>query len=224
LITKAMQSSPELAELDAQIDSSRDREKVAGETDRQRLDLEGWLQTEGLGNREVPPALEQFGKFGAFSAHVGLVYELPLTGSRYASQQAAAHAGTEVIESRREALRQQIEADVTVLLDRLDVAGQRVALARRTAEVAEAEQKAANDRLELGDAIAIEVQRAEDALRQAKLRTARARVDWVQAKMALDHLTGELLRSYADQIPIAKPRDAGALAPRRRVALRHGPY
>ena len=110
------------------------------------------------------------------------------------------------------------------MLDRLDVAGERVALARRTADVAEAEQKAAKERLDLGDAIAIEVQRAEDALRQAQLRTTRARVDWVQAKLALEHLTGELLRRYADQVAIAKPRDSGALLPRRRVALRGGPF
>jgi outer membrane protein TolC len=197
LIDQAVAASPELAELDAQVAAARDRERVAGEPDRQRLDLEGWLQTQGLGNESVPPALEQFGTFGVFSAHVGLVYELPLTGSRYDSQKEAAHLATEAAEQQREVTRQRIESEIRQLHQQARAAERRVALARRTLQAAEAQLVGARDKYELGNGLSVDIERAEDALRQARLREVRARVDDVVARLSLDHLTGRLLSRYA---------------------------
>ncbi|MCA9617725.1 MAG: TolC family protein [Myxococcales bacterium] len=198
LVDAAMATSPELAERDAAIAASQDRERSAGEPDRQRLDLEGWVQTEGLGNQQVPPAFEQFGTFGAFSAHLGLVYELPLTGSRYDSQKAAARHATESLEAQREATALRIESDIHRLHQQATVASRRVELAERTTEAAEAQLAAARDRMDLGGGLAIDVERAEDALRRARLRAVRARVDGHAAKLALDHATGQLLLRYAE--------------------------
>ena len=200
MIEAAVAASPELEELDAQIEQTRNRERVAGEADRQRLDLEGWLQTQGLGNQAVPPALEQFGTFGVFSAHIGLVYELPLTGSRVDSQKAAARYATDAVELQREATRQRIESQIRTLHQRAKTALRRVELARRTLEAAEARLVGAKDRYELGNGLAVDIERAEDARRRAALREARAEVDAVVARLALDHLTGKLLQRYAGEV------------------------
>jgi hypothetical protein len=49
-------------------------------------------------------------------------------------------------------------------------------------------------------AIAVEVQQAQDELRQAQLRTVRARVDVVESEIQRDHATGRLLARIADQL------------------------
>lgn len=214
LVKAALAASPQLRELEAQIALERDRARIAGEQDRQRLDLEGWLQTQGLGNGQVPPALEQAGTFEAFSAHIGLVYELPLTGSRYDSQQAASHAAIEAAEARRDAIVLTIEQEVDLQRERAVTAVGRVALAERTVEAAARQLTAARDRYAEGDGLPLEIERAEDALRRAKQRALRARVDATQADTALQHLTGELLRRYRGLVEGARPRGRAGWAGR----------
>jgi hypothetical protein len=51
-------------------------------------------------------------------------------------------------------------------------------------------------RFELGGSLPIQVQQAEDDLRRAKLRVARARVDLVQEQTIVLHLAGRLLGEY----------------------------
>lgn len=213
MIDAAVAASPELAELDAQVEQTRNQERAAGETDRQRLDLEGWLQTQGLGNQAVPPALEQFGTFGVFSAHIGLVYELPLTGSRVDSQKAAARHATDAVELQREAARQRIESQIRTLHQRAKTALKRVELARRTLKAAEARLAGARDRYELGNGLAVDIERAEDARRRAALREARAEVDAVVARLSLDHLTGQLLQRYAGDVAQLHAGSAGHVPP-----------
>ncbi|MEM1031586.1 MAG: TolC family protein, partial [Myxococcota bacterium] len=109
LLTRALAQAPELAQLDAEVAAARDRERTAGEADRQRLDLTGALETRGLGNRDAGAAVRQFGRLGAFSAQLGLVYELPLTGSRVDSLRAAARAAHAAAAARRDEAALRIE-------------------------------------------------------------------------------------------------------------------
>lgn len=202
LVKQALENSPQLEELEAQIKAARDRERVAGEADRHRLDLTGWVQTRGLGNQDAGAAVRQFGRFGALSAQLGLVYELPLTGSRVDSQRAAARAASAAAEARKEQVELSIETTVDTNLAQAEAAAGRIDLADKTTEAAERQLQAAKDRYDIGDGLAIDVQRAEDTLRRARLRALRARVDWVQSRVVLDHLTGELLVRYADLVEI----------------------
>ena len=172
VVQSALDSSPELREVETTIARAREAERIAGEPDRHRLDLEGWVQTEGLGNRRVPPAFEQFGTFGAVSAHLGLVWEFPLTGSRQSSQQARAKVDTQAAIERREALRNTIRTNATLLIDRVRASTERATLASRTKSIAEKQVAAAKDRVEEGDGLVIEIQRAEDSVRRAQLREA----------------------------------------------------
>lgn len=209
LISQALQTAPDLAEIDAQIAQAEESQKTAGESDRHRLDLTGWMQLEGLGNKAVPPALEQFALLGAFSAQIGLVYQFPLTGSRYSLQKAAARKAYDAAVARRDALEQRIENELITLVNRANAAARRVQLANRTVDTATKQRAAAKARFELGDGLAIEIQRAEDALQRASLRAARARVDWVLAQTAIDHLTGGLLVRYDGVIPDDAPQVHG---------------
>lgn len=225
LVKRALDNSPQLEELEAQIDAAQDREKVAGEADRHRLDLTGWVQTRGLGNQDVGAAVRQFGRFGALSAQLGLVYELPLTGSRVASQRAAARAASAAAEARKEQVELTIETNVDVNRAQAEAAARRIELADMTTKAAERQVQAAKDRYAIGDGLAIDVQRAEDALRRARLRALRARVDWVQNRIALDHLTGELLVRYADLVELDELKGPGDEA-RLRMGLERpsGPF
>ena len=206
LVAEAMNAAPELAEIDAEIAQADETKRVAGESERHRLDLTGWAQIEGLGNMEVPPGLEQFATLGAFSAQIGLVYQFPVTGSRYKKQQHAARKAYDAATVRREALEQQIENDLMVLINQANAAARRLQLANRTLATATQQRTAAKQRFELGDGVAIEIQRAEDAMRRAELRAARARVDWALAKAAIDHATGRILNRYSRLIPGAARR------------------
>jgi outer membrane protein TolC len=218
-VARALANSPELREGEARIAAAREGERTAGESDRHRLDLEGWVQTEGLGNQAVPPALEQFGTFGALSAHVGLVWEMPLTGDKRQAERDRARLGTDASIERQEALRQRLETDTTIWLDRIELARERATFAERTEELAAKQLEAAQDKYDGGAGLAIEVQRAEDALRQAQLRQARARVDGIIAELSLEHLTGALLLRHAALLDRVGAR-------RRHVGMRErvGPF
>lgn len=209
LVKQALENSPQLEELEAQIEAARDRERVAGDADRHRLDLTGWVQTRGLGNQDAGAAVRQFGRFGAVSAQLGLVYELPLTGSRVESQRAAARAASAAAEARKEQVELSIETSVDTNRAEAEAAARRIDLADKTTEAAERQLQAAKDRYDIGDGLAIDVQRAEDTLRRARLRALRARVDWVQSRVVLDHLTGELLVRYADLVEVDELKGPG---------------
>jgi outer membrane protein len=217
-IEQALANAPELVEADTNIARAREAERSAGEPDRHRLDITGWVETQGLGNEEVPPALEQFGTFGAFSAHVGLVWEMPLTGSRRSTQKDRARLGTEANIERREALRQSIETNTTLLLDQAEMADERSAIAQKTQELAAKQLDAAKAKYDGGAGLAIEIQRAEESIRRAQLREARARVDSIIANLSLRHLTGDMLAQYAPLLARIgknrKPRQIGMLGQR----------
>ncbi|HZO14860.1 MAG TPA: TolC family protein, partial [Polyangiaceae bacterium] len=113
-VQQALRESPELRELRAREDLARDRVKSAGAADRARLDLEAYVQADGLGNREVPPALEQFAKLGALSGHVGLIFEVPLGSDRREAQVASAELGAEIAGEQLRSARDRVESDVRV--------------------------------------------------------------------------------------------------------------
>ncbi|RLB56033.1 MAG: hypothetical protein DRI90_19015 [Deltaproteobacteria bacterium] len=213
VLEAAVEQSQVVAQQKAQLALERDRATVAGEAERPRLDLEAYVQSQGLGNREVPPAFEQFGTFDAFSAHVGLVFELPLSGTRRSAQRRAAEAGVEATRERLHAAELQAKAEAAVELVKLEQARRRVALATAMATVATKNVAAQQKRYAQGDAITLEVHEAEDELRRAQLSVERARVDAVQANIRIDHLIGALLRRYGNLVP-----SKGPLQPRRETS------
>lgn len=196
-VGQALEASYRVRELTVLSDLSRDQARIAGEALRPRLDLQAWVQGEGLGNRAVAPAFEQFGKAEAGGAFVGLTFEMPLTDGRRRAQRAQAAMAVEIAEANLLAAAQQVRTEVESLISRLGAADERVTLAQRTVALAEQQVQATRRRYEIGTAIALEVDQAEDALRQARLRLVRARVDRVQADVQIQHATGQLLARHA---------------------------
>jgi outer membrane protein len=189
----ALADSPDIRSSAAEVVAAEENARTAGESMRQRLDLVGWIGAQTLGIDEVSPAFEQFGEGPAYSAYLGLVYELPLSNTRKEAQRASADLNVQVARQNLDATGEQVRADVAVALDTLDSARQKLALAEQTYEAASKQAEAQRQRYALGASIYIEVRDAEEAEREAELRVVRARVELVEAQVALDHLTGTLL-------------------------------
>lgn len=205
-VAEALKNSYTRRQLQAQLAIVKDQLKIAGDPLRPRLDLDGYVQAQGLGNSRVPPAFEQFGRFDAVSAHIGLTFEMPLTDTRRNAQVQAAQLAAHAAEQQIAQNELEIRAGVASAIAQRRAARDKLALSARTESVAKQQAEAERARFLAGGSIAITVQQAEDSYRQAQLRVQRARVDLVLADMNLLALRGQLLTRYADaveQLPAA---------------------
>jgi outer membrane protein TolC len=200
-VQAALTQSPDLARLEADVAAAQDRVTTAGESERPRLDMEAYVQSERLAYREVPPALDHVSERPAFSAHVGLVFELPLSGAARSADRRAAELAVDAARSRLRDKREQIESQVWSQFVQAETAERRTKLAEVTVRAARQQVDAARKRYESGAAIFIEVQQAEDSLRKSELGVERARSDLAQAILQLRNLTGALLVRYAHEVP-----------------------
>lgn len=199
-IEQALAQSPEIRELEGQLRLAQEQLKTSGDAYRPRLDLEGYVQVAGLGNKEIGPMFEQVGTANATSVHVGLVYELPLDGSQQSAERTQKLAAVNIAEQRLLAARQRIQTEVDNLLERQRSAKVKLELAKKTTKIAEQQVAAETERFQIGVAIAVQVQQAEDELRKARLRMERAKVDLAEADVQLHHATGQLLGKIADDL------------------------
>lgn len=196
VVDEALRSSYAQKQLQTQLLLAKEQLKTAGDPLRPRLDVDAYLQAEGLGNRRVPPAFEQFGKLQAVSAHVGLTFQTPLTATRRSAQIEATRVASRVVAKQIVENELAIRASVASALARLRAARDKAALSTRTERVALQQAEAERARFQAGSSIAISVQEAEDSLRQAQLRVQRARVDLMLAEVELAELRGQLLAQY----------------------------
>jgi outer membrane protein len=204
-IRRAIQVAPDLAQLETQIKLAREQAEVAGESLRPRLDLSGMVQSQGLGNQSVPPALDQFGTLGAFTAQITLTYETPLGSGGRDAQIAQANYQIHIARAQALALRQQIEGNVRLLYAKRRAAAESLKLGLRTVDIAKKQLDGEKASFAAGAAVAIQVEQAEDAVRQAELRVERSRADLVEAEIGIDQATGALLDRYRSLIAQQKP-------------------
>jgi outer membrane protein TolC len=196
-VADALRSSYAQKQLETQLLLAKEQLKTAGDPLRPRLDVDAYLQAEGLGNRRVPPALEQFGKMQAVSAHIGLTFETPITDTRRNAQIEATRMSAHIVAKQIVENELAIRGSVASALARLKAARDKAELSARTEKVARQQAEAERARFQAGGSIAIAVQEAEDSLRQAQLRAERARVDLMLAEMELAELRGQLLTQYS---------------------------
>jgi len=196
----ALQNSYAQKQLQTQLAIVKEQLKVAGDPLRPRLDLDAYVQAQGLGNQRVPPAFQQFGQMDAVSAHVGLTFEMPLTDTRRSSQIQAAQFAAHVAEKQLEENELTLRSSVVSVLVARRAARDKLELASQTEKIARQQAEAERARFLAGSSIAITVQQAEDSYRQAQLRVQRARVDLVLADLDLAELRGQLLTRYADAV------------------------
>lgn len=199
-VNDALHNSYARKQLQTQLALLKDQLRLTGDPLRPRLDVDAYVQAQGLGNRRVPPALQQFGQMDAVSAHVGLTFEMPLTDSRRSAQVQAAQFAAHVAEKQLEENELEVRSSVASAIAQRRAAAEKLELASRTEKIARQQAEAERARFQAGGSIAITVQQAEDSYRQAQLRVQRARVDLVLADLTLAELRGQLLVRYSDAV------------------------
>jgi outer membrane protein TolC len=133
--------SLELAELESRVKLARTRAEVAGDSSRPRLDLEGYAETHGESARPLP-AVRRAGELAWWSVHVGASFELPLDGTRRRAEKESALLSVRIAETNLKAARDRLAADAVNAVASARAAGDRVALAGRTVDVAEKSHEA----------------------------------------------------------------------------------
>lgn len=189
----AVERAPLLEELAAELEGIRRAASLAGEPLRPRLDAQAQLGLHGVGYDDVPEALAQVGRFAAFTATVGLVYQSPFDDGRQRAEEERARLAVEVAQARLDEARATIEQQVMALLEQRRAARRRIELATETAALARENAEAERGRLELGTRTPIALLVAQEDLRSAELRLRRARTDAYVAEVSLLALTGMLL-------------------------------
>jgi len=204
-VDDALAASYELKRLQADLQVVQYQARIAGDALRPALNLDAYVSAQGLGNRAVPPAFEQFGRLDAVSAQVALTFETPVTSTRRNAQIQSALLSAHITEQQIESARQQLRTDVQSALARRNAAKSRFELAQITERVAGQLAEGQRGKFLAGTALAIEVQKADDSHRQAQLRVQRARVDLVEGDLDLLHLRGKLLERYAEVLKRIRP-------------------
>jgi outer membrane protein TolC len=192
-IALAVEGSPQLEELGAQVEAARLAASMAAEPLRPRLDAQAQVGLHGMGYDDAAEPFGQVGRFAAFTATVGLVYETPLEDTRLHAEEERARLAVDVAEQRLAEARATIEQQVSALLQQRNAARRRIALAGETVELASQAVEAERGRLELGTRTPTALLAAEEELRNAQLRLRRARVDLYATETALGAFAGRLL-------------------------------
>jgi outer membrane protein len=186
VVEKLRQQSPALAEQSEALRLARERRQTAGDEYRARLDASTWIETGGLGT--VPA-----GTMGSVSFYAGLTLQKTLDEKRLRAARSQAAQAEALAEANLGATVQQLEATAVVTRQKAEQARAIHAAASVTLEVATQQAENERQRFRAGANTYLDVQVAEDTLRQARLRVVRSSVDQIKAQIALDHVTGDLL-------------------------------
>ncbi|MFO0714130.1 MAG: TolC family protein [Sandaracinus sp.] len=189
----AVEGSPQLEELRAQVEITRRAARVAAEPLRPRLDAQAQVGLHGLGYDDAATPFAQVASFAAFTAMVSLVYETPVEDARLHAEEERARLAVDVAEERVAEAQATIEQQVMALLQQRGAARRRIELASATIDLAERSVEAERGRLEVGTRTPTALLAAEEELRNAALRLRRARVDLYATETALLAFVGHML-------------------------------
>jgi outer membrane protein len=204
-INDALSVSYKLKQAQAQLEVAQYQAKIAGDSLRPRLDLIASVSAQGLGNKQVPPAFDQFGRLEAVSAQVGLQFETPVTDTRRQAQLQSALLSAHIAEKQIESLRQQTKTTIELDIAARTAAKRRMEFAMVTEKVAHDLADGMQGKFLAGTALAIEVQKANNDYQVAQLQVQNARVDLVKAELDLQNDRGKLLEKYADLLKSYQP-------------------
>ncbi len=196
LLARVLQYNPDLASLRDEVRLAEERRRTAGEQYRPSLDLTTWVEATGLSAGRARPALERLGQLEAVSIYGGLVYRTTLDNQRLDAARAEANYDVRIAEGRLRVQAEMLAGTTEQLLvdfERVKVSGDAAA---RTLAIVERQARNERQRFALGAATPLDVQVAEAALREAKLRVIAAKVQKKRIEIKLAEATGELLESY----------------------------
>jgi outer membrane protein TolC len=194
-IDEAMAHNPELAATRAQGRAASIDVEVTDNGLLPQLDVS--FGGGPIGNAEdATRAFGQLAGFDGFIAQVGMVFSQPL-GRRAARGQAG--AAREALRKARVSetdVRAQIQAGVMKAVDLVNTATRRLEALSKVTDLADLDLSAEKARFEVGRSTNFDVLRRQDELAQAKLRQARARIDYLRSFALLDSLTAENLAHH----------------------------
>lgn len=189
----ALASSYRIRELRENVRLAEVQALTATEPLRQRLDLTGYVQAQGLGNRDQLAAFAGLASSDGVSAMVGLSFEAPLDGSQRQAEASRARLAVQAARTQLISVEQSVLSELATTLARAQAAAQRTELSSQTVALAQRQLSAEETRFATGSATALEVSQAQDQLRASSLREVRAQVDATQYRFKLLHLTGRLI-------------------------------
>jgi outer membrane protein TolC len=196
LLRRALERNPAMESLKESLMLAVERKRTAGEQYRATLDLDAWAEAAGVGSGRVWPAVRQVGRLDAVSVYGGITYRTTLDSQQYSAARAQADYDVRIAESNIKIASQQIENSVAQLMLQVEQARVSAEAAERTLVIAEQQAKNERQRFALGASTPLDVQVAEDALRQAQLRVVRAKLDRKKTELSLAHMTGALVDQY----------------------------
>ncbi len=197
-LRSAKSRSYDLEQAQANLTFARVQAKSVGDSLRPRLDVNAWLQVQGLGNREIPPALTQMREFDAVSAHVGVRYESPIDSTQRRMQLETARLAVVAAEQRLSGVERKVISTVTAAHARSRTAARRIELASHTVALAEKQLEARRALFQTGSSTALEVREAEESVRASRLSELRARIDALEGLAELDRVSGRLGEAFID--------------------------
>lgn len=212
-LKQATAASHTLKQLELEVQSAQQRIISVVDPTQPRLDLAASLRAEGLSSPTWPPAVEQVGSLGALSGQVGLTFQTPVDNTTQRAQLSVAHLAVHIAKQQLQAEQVRLRNEVRSVLAAHAAAERRVELAQTTVNIARQLAAAERDRFALGASIPLQVQQAEETLRQAELRVQRARVELAAANIRLELARGTLLSRFAPQLarlPAAQRRTLGS--------------
>jgi outer membrane protein len=203
VLNKVLQQSPSIGELEQAVRLAVEQRRTAGEPYRPTLDVQGWVEANGLDTRPLP-AVGQVGKLGAVSVFGGVTYQTTLDTQRLRAARAQADYQIKIARGNLDSAVQELQSSVSQMLLAAEQANVSYEAANKTLEVATQQAQNERQRFALGASTPLDVQVADDAVSQAQLRVLRATVDRVKAWLNLSHQTGELLARYAPNVATAR--------------------
>jgi outer membrane protein len=199
VVAAAMEASYELAALEARGKGARLEIEVAENGTLPRLDLSLALGPIGAATR-APDAFESLTRFttdeGGYSARAALRYQQALENRAAEGRQMRARAEARRIEIDGRQLRLEIALAAVQAVRAAGSAQKRMVLSLTAIELSEKNVKAETGRFELGKSTNFDVLERQEELKQARLRQARAVVDYLRALAFIDALTGDILGKY----------------------------
>jgi outer membrane protein TolC len=195
VLEDALDSSPELAALEARGRGARIEVEVAENGTLPRLDLGLIVGPSGLG-RTLGDAFSSMTGVDGYEASASLRFEYGLGNSAARGRAQQAKAGLRRVKIDQRSLSNEITIAAVQSVKLAESARQRIALGATAITLSEKNVKAESGRFELGKSTNFDVLARQEELKEARLRRARAVVDYLRATAFIDALTGDILEKY----------------------------
>ncbi|MCP4446036.1 MAG: TolC family protein [Myxococcales bacterium] len=195
VLTAALAASPELAALSKRGKSARIAILVARNTNKDKLDVS--LSAGPLGtDDQLGGSLAGVATLKGYFVGAGINYERSIGNNAANGRTIEARERRLQLRVNERELRAEIAVSVSRAVQSANIAKKRMALSQRAIELSEMNIEAERRRFESGKATNFDVLQRQEEQKQARLRYARAEVDYLRATIAIQALRGELLSGY----------------------------